>query len=207
MPVLPSTDELKLLGALVALRDGSLVRVRQGHSSDRDLLLRGFQRLSTESRYRRFLVPKPELSEANVHYLTAIDHRDHEAMIGLDEATGEGIGIARYFRNPERPAAAEVAVTVIDDWQGKGLGTLLLGLISARAREEGITTLTALMLATNEEMMAVFQGLGPVQVVDRETGTVEIEMPMPELGLAPALKKLLRIAARSDNAAPLAHRD
>ena len=151
--------------------------------------------------------PKPELSEANIHYLTEIDHHDHEAMIALDEATGEGIGLARCVRNSERPDAAEVAVTVIDDWQERGLGTLLLEVISARAREEGITTFTALMLATNKEMMDVITALGPVRIVDREAGTVEIEMPIPKLGLSPALKKLLRISARNDIVRPLTHRD
>ena len=74
-------------------------------------------------------------------------------MIALDEKTGEGLGVARYVRNPERPDAAEVAVTVIDDRQGKGIGTLLLEVLSARAREEGIATFTALMLAANEAML------------------------------------------------------
>jgi GNAT superfamily N-acetyltransferase len=206
MSLPPSTNELKVLGAPIELRDGSRVRVRQGHSSDRDLLLRGFARLSKESRYRRFLAPKPELSEANIHYLTEIDHHGHEAMIALGEATGEGIGVARYVRDSERPAAAEVAVTVIDDWQGRGLGTLLLEVISARAREEGITTFTALMLATNHEMMDVIKALGPVRIVDQQAGTVEIEMPIPKLGLSPTLKKLLRISARNDIVVPLADR-
>jgi GNAT superfamily N-acetyltransferase len=204
MSLTPSTSELVNLGAPIALRDGSHVRVRQGHSSDRDLLLRGFERLSPESRYRRFLAPMPELTEGMVRYLTEVDHHDHEAIIALDEETGEGIGVARYVRDPDRPQAAEVAVTVIDDWQGRGLGTLLLDVVSARAREEGITTFTALMLATNEEMMDLLKRLDPVRIVDRETGTVEIETPIPAVGLAPALTKLLRIAARHDVAVPLA---
>jgi hypothetical protein len=89
-------------------------------------------------------------------------------------------------------------VTVIDDWQGRGVGTLLLEVLSVRAREEGITTFTALMLATNQEMMDVLEALGPVRIVDRELGTVEIEMPNPRVGLSPVLKKLLRVAARND---------
>jgi GNAT superfamily N-acetyltransferase len=140
----PSTGELISLGAPIILRDGSRVRVRQGHSSDKELLLRGFERLSPESRYRRFLAPMPELTEEIVRYLTEIDHRDHGAMIALDEA-GDGIGVTRYVRDPHRPEVAEVAevaVTVIDDWQGRGLGTLLLEVISARAREQGSSTLT-----------------------------------------------------------------
>ena len=89
---LPSTTELVVLGAPIKLRDGSKVRVRQGHSSDRELLLRGFERLSEESRYRRFLAPMPELSESMIRYLTEVDHHDHEALIALDERTGEGVG-------------------------------------------------------------------------------------------------------------------
>jgi GNAT superfamily N-acetyltransferase len=199
----PSTNELVTLGAPIALRDGSQVRIRQGHSSDKGLLLRGFERLSPESRYRRFLAPMPELSEGMVHYLTEIDHHDHEAMIALDEHTGEGIGVARYVRDPQRPEVAEVAVTVIDDWQGRGLRTLLLEVISARAREEGIATFTALMLATNDEMLDLLRCLDPVRITDRELGTVEIEVPIPEVGVAPALKKVLQIAAAYDVAVPM----
>jgi GNAT superfamily N-acetyltransferase len=197
MSLTPSTNELVILGAPVALRDGSRVRVRQGHGSDRKLLLRGFERLSPESRYRRFLASMPQLTEAMVRYLTEVDHHDHEAIIALDGETGEGIGVVRYVRGTERRDAAEFAVTVIDDWQRRGLGTLLLEVISARAREEGITTLTALILASNQEMMELLNSLGPVRIVDRDPGTVEIEMPVPAVGLSPALSKLLRIAARS----------
>jgi GNAT superfamily N-acetyltransferase len=194
----PSTNELVRLGAPIALRDGARIRIRQGHQSDRDLLLRGFARLSPESRYRRFLVPMPELSEQAVRYLTQIDHHDHEAIIALDEATGEGIGVARYVRDPSRLEAAELAVTVIDDWQARGIGTLLAEVLSARAREEGITTFTALMLAENDEMMDVLSRLGPVRIVDQAAGTVEIEVPISTIGLAPELRRLLRIAAQHD---------
>ena len=124
-----------------------------------------------------------------------VDHHDHEAIVALDEESGEGIGVARYVRSSERPDVAEVAVTVVDGWQGRGLGTRLLEVASARAREEGIGSFTALMLATNQEMMSLLERLGPLRIVDREVGTVEIEMPIPEVGLSPALRKLLRIAA------------
>ena len=128
-------------------------------------------------------------------------------MIALDEETGEGVGVARYVRDRERPDAAEVAVTVIDDWQGRGVGTLLLETLSGRARAEGITTFTALMLATNREMMELFEQLDPMRIVDQATGTVEIEVPIPAIGVAPALRQLLRIAAQHDLAVPLARRN
>jgi len=198
MSSIPSTDELVTLGAPIALRDGSRVRIRQGRRTDRKLLLRGFERLSPQSRYRRFLAPVQELSESAVRYLTEIDHHDHEAMIALDEQTGDGIGVARYVRDPNRPDVAEVAVTVIDDWQGKGLGTLLLEVISARARAEGITRFRALMLATNTTMMDLFEELDRVQIIDRDLGRVEIEVPIPSVGVAPALRKVIRIAAQDE---------
>jgi GNAT superfamily N-acetyltransferase len=193
-----STDELVALGAPLALRDGSRVRLRQIHASDKDLLRRGFERLGGESRYRRFLTPTAQLSEAEVRYLTEVDHHDHEAIVALDEKSGEGIGVARYVRNRERPDVAEVAVTVVDDWQGRGLGTRLLEVASARAREEGVGSFTALMLGTNQEMMSLLERLGALRVVDREVGTVEIEMPIPEVGLSPVLRKLLRVAAGTE---------
>jgi GNAT superfamily N-acetyltransferase len=201
-----ATNDLVVDGAPIALRDGSHVRIRQGRRSDRELLLRGFQRLSPESRYRRFLSPMPRLPEATVRHLTNIDHHDHEAMIALDEQGAEALGVARYVRDPERPEAAEVAVTVVDDWQERGLGTLLLEAISARAREEGVRTFTAWMLARNQEMMDLFQHLGPVEVVDREAGTVEIEVAIPTAGVAPELRELLRLAAKHDVAVPVTRR-
>jgi hypothetical protein len=83
----------------------------------------------------------------------------------------------------------------VDDWQGRGLGALLLGVISARAWEEGIRRSTGLLLASNKEMVEVLEHLVPVRVIDRELGTVEIEVPIPKVGLSPILRKLLRIAA------------
>ena len=199
----PSTTELLTLGAPIVLRDGSRVRLRPGRPDDRELLLRGFERLSVESRYRRFLAPVPELTEAMLRYLTSVDHHDHEAIIALDEQTGEGVGVARYVRSRQRPAVGELAVTVIDDWQGRGLGTALTDVIAARARQEGIAAFTAMMLASNQQMMSLLEHLGEVQVTDREAGTVEIEIPIPAIGLSPALRKLLRLAARHDVAVPL----
>ena len=89
---LPSTDELVRVGAPVTLRDGSRVRIRQGHRADRELLLRGFERLSSESRYRRFLVPVAALTDEMVRYLTEIDHHDHEAMIASTRRRARGSG-------------------------------------------------------------------------------------------------------------------
>jgi RimJ/RimL family protein N-acetyltransferase len=202
-PATPPSEDIVMIGAPIALSDGSRVRIRRLRESDRELLLRGFRRLSPESRYRRFLAPTPRLSEGTVSYLVEIDHRDHEALIAVDEQSGEGVGVARYVRNPARPDAAEVAVTVVDDWQGRGLGTLLLEAITMRAREEGVDTFTAVMLVDNRQMMDLLQRLGAVRVVDRAAGAVEVEVHLPAIGVSPELRKLIRLAAASDTAIPI----
>jgi GNAT superfamily N-acetyltransferase len=200
----PSTTEGQAHSAVATLRDGSRVAVRPVKPSDATLLVRGFERLSDESRYRRFLSSMPELSEAMVRYLTDVDHHDHEALVALDADRGEGVGVARYVRDSADPTRAEAAVTVVDDWQGRGVGTLLLELLAGRAREEDITRFTALMLASNDEMMELLESLGPVRVVDRDAGTVQVEAPLPPGRLSPELRRLLKLSARADTAVPLA---
>jgi EmrB/QacA subfamily drug resistance transporter len=161
----------------VALRDGSEVVIRQVRSSDAPLLADGFARLSPESRRLRFLRRKDELSAAELRCFTDIDHHDHEALGAVDHADGRGVGVARYVRDASDPHSAEIALTVVDDWQGRGLGTELLAQLSGRARAEGIRRFTALVSADNAAMPALLRGVraGPVH---REYGTVEYEIPL-----------------------------
>jgi len=179
----------------VTVRDGSRLVVRPVRPDDRALLLAGFERLGPESRYKRFLAPMPELTDDVVAYLTSVDHHDHEALAAIDPATGEGVGVARFVRLAERPDTAEAAVTVIDDWQGRGVGTILLGLLAERARAEGIVRFTALLLAENRDMLELLEALGSVRVIDRELGTVEIEAELPAKGAGAELRQALRASA------------
>jgi GNAT superfamily N-acetyltransferase len=112
------------------------VLIRPVRRADAPLLADGFARLSARSRRLRFLSPKEELSPAELGYFTDVDHHDHEALGALDHADGRGVGIARYIRDTADPQAAEIAVTVIDDWQGRGLGTELVAQLSERARSK-----------------------------------------------------------------------
>jgi GNAT superfamily N-acetyltransferase len=142
----------------------------------------------------------PAITPKMVHDLTDIDHRDHEAVVALDERTNQGLGIAHYLRSSVRAEVAEVALTVIDDWQGRGLGTLLLEAISARARQEGITAFTALMLDENHRMRRLLDRLGPVRVIEQDRGTMKVEVPIPDVEVSAELRKLLPAAARHDPA-------
>lgn len=178
----------------IPLRDGSSALIRPIRASDKALIRAGFERLTEQSRYRRFLVPLQELSESALRYLTEVDHRDHEALIAVDPESHQAVGVARYIRTTD-PDAAEVAVTVADDWQGKGLGTALLELVAARAREEGISRFIGVMLAANVDMLDLMRRLGPVRVVRRDGGTVEVEAELPEAAPPSGLKAALRLCA------------
>ena len=184
-------------GIAVALRDGSRVLVRPVRPDDRELLLDGFERLGPESRYQRFLAPMAALTEEDITYLTEVDHHDHEALAAIDEESGDGVGVARFIRCADRSDTAEAAVTVIDDWQGRGVGTALLDLLAARARTEGVVRFTALLLAENRDMLEVLEAIGPLHVVDRQSGTIEIEAELPPNGAGSHLRGVLGQAARA----------
>ena len=161
----------------MALRDGSKVVIRQVQPADAPLLADGFARLSDRSRRMRFLARKDRLSAAELRYFTDVDHHDHEALGALDQADGRGVGVARYVRDADDPHAAEIAVTIVDDWQGRGLGTELLARLSCRARAEGIHRFTALVADDNMAMAGLLRNMS-AYLVGRSPGSVEYEIPL-----------------------------
>jgi RimJ/RimL family protein N-acetyltransferase len=168
----------RVRGKRVVLRDGSTVLIRPVRSMDAPLLARGFARLSPQSRWMRFLGTKTSLSAAELRYLTDVDHHDHEAIAALSAADGGGVGIARYVRDTNDPRSAEIAVTIVDEWQGRGLGTELLARLSDRARQAGIDRFTALVSTQNAAMAGLLRKLGAC-LVRRGPGTVEYEVALP----------------------------
>jgi RimJ/RimL family protein N-acetyltransferase len=164
-------------GAQVVLRDGSAVLIRPVRSTDASLLADGFARLSERSRRLRFLGRKNTLTEADLRYFTDVDHHDHEALGAVDHVRGGGVGIARYVRDREDPGAAEIAVTIVDDWQGRGLGTELLARLSDRACQEGIHRFTALVAADNAAVAGLLRSSG-AGLVRRGSGTAEYEIDL-----------------------------
>jgi GNAT superfamily N-acetyltransferase len=178
----------------VRLHDGSEVLVRPIRPEDKEAVRHGFARLSEKSRYQRFLSPIAELTDRQLEYLTEVDHHDHEALAAFDTESGDGVGVARFVREADGESA-ESAVTVLDEWQGRGLGTALCNLLADRAREEGIRRLTAVLLATNREMIQLLATLGPVREVSKESGTVEIEVELPERGIGEHMAGVLRATA------------
>jgi RimJ/RimL family protein N-acetyltransferase len=164
------------------LRDGTVLRLRPLVPADADELRAAFARLSPQSRYLRFFSPVPRLPDAMVRRLTATDGRDHVAIVAetipLYDEPPEPLGIARFIRLRDRPDAAEVAVTVIDEMQGRGLGTLLLGVLAKLARMQDLTTFVASVLVENGAMNGLIRRLGPVSSVHDDQGILVYEVAL-----------------------------
>jgi GNAT superfamily N-acetyltransferase len=180
------------------LSDGTRVTLRHLTPDDRDELHAAFHRLSPESRYRRFFAGMGDLDEHTLDYLMSADGVDHVAIVAatdtLDMKGEQGLGIARFIRLADEPHVAEVAVTVVDDQQGKGLGTLLLGTAARAAVERGITHFRAEILATNGPMLQLLQDLG-VTMQPTGDGTVLCDVTLSEAAFGALIRRLLRVAA------------
>ncbi len=181
---------------MARLRDGSEVTIRKLTPRDAPVLAEAFERLSPQSRDLRFLSAKPRLSSNDLQYLTDVDGHLHEALGAVDKATGRGVGVARFVRLDADAPVAEVAVTVVDDWQRRGLGTLLLERLSERARAEGIERYTALVSGENRAIVGLLDALGArVLSANAASGTVEYEVEVAPVGLGHSLRGALRAAA------------
>ena len=178
------------------LRDGARILIGRLRPSDAPLLASGFAHLSAESRRLRFLTAKPSLSESELRYLTEVDGHWHEALGAIDPETGEGIAVARFIRDRRDPTRAEVAVTVADDWQRRGLGKLMLSRLVDRARDENVARFIALVSTENQGMQALLEGLdAPAHIAHVSGSVAEYEIELAPRGLGAQLEAALRAAA------------
>jgi RimJ/RimL family protein N-acetyltransferase len=145
---------------MLVVADGTRLRFRPIDTGDRDGLASLFARLSPESRRRRFLSAKHELSDAELDYFSDIDHVRHEAIAAIDQRDGSIVGVARYALDGRRPAAAHMAITVVDELQGMGIGAALAIRTVNRARANGVAVLIATTLSENRPARALVRRLG-----------------------------------------------
>jgi RimJ/RimL family protein N-acetyltransferase len=175
------------------------VRVRQIRPEDVPALARAYANLGEQSRYRRFFTAMPELPGQTLRAAAEVDHVDHEALVALPLLSRQIVGECRYIRLAGQPDTADVAVTVVDAWQGRGLGSALLARLSARAVEAGIVYFSAEVLAENRSMLALLPRLGRVEA--ESAGTVvenRIELAEPSGGDEAEFLDLLAAAARGE---------
>lgn len=183
------------------LADGTPVTLRLVRPEDKALLRDGFHRLSAASRYLRFLAAKRELSDAELTQLTELDGVNRLAVgavrTGVDHQA-EGLGVARFARDPANPAVAEAAVTVTDQVQGNGLGSLLLLHLAAAARERGIECFAGEFLATNAAVRQLIEDVCPdaklTALGDVLRAVVPLGGPHEPAGATPAGRLLRQVA-------------
>jgi RimJ/RimL family protein N-acetyltransferase len=183
IPILP------VEGEALPLPDGRRATFRAITPAAKAVIARALRRMSPESIRRRFFSPRRELSDIELERLTAMDGWNRYAIglctVGADGAI-EGIGDARFVRLDEEPRTAEIALTVVDAYQGKGFGKALLARLVAAATIRGVERLQAFVLPDNEPILALFAKYLP-QARWRHTGdhyTADIPLRVAPVRLA-----------------------
>lgn len=180
---------------VVALPDGTRVRLELIGPADRADLVAGFDGLSRRSRYLRFFSAMPTLSPHLVDSLLNTD-ADRHVAIGARLIDSQArveppiLGVARYFRSEGADDTAEPAVAVVDELHGRGLGRALLKALTRHARSRGIVKMRAHALADNERIRRILTASngvlverdGPVMVYDVDIRSRRNRDNLVELG-------------------------
>lgn len=156
---------------------GERARVRPIGPDDAERLADGLSNMSARSRQQRFLVALDRLTRKQLEYLTQIDYVDHLALgVELLPEGGEpvGVGVARQVRLAEAEDLAEVAIAIADDWQGEGVGALLMRHLAAWAWRTGIRRWLAVVLVDNHAMLRLMEHVSdPVENRGTTAGVTE----------------------------------
>ena len=179
----------------VVLTDGATAHLRPIRPDDADGLRRLHSRLSPETIYFRFFAPLPKLPDKDVARFTEVDHIDRIALVA--EVGDEIVGVVRYDR--VTPTDAEVAFSIEDAHQGRGLGSVFLEHVAAAARERGVQRFIATVLPSNRRMLGVFRDAGYVVKAEFEDGVVELSFDLAptETSIAVMVAREHRAEARS----------
>ena len=161
-------------GEHVTLADGGEIVIRPIAPGDEEELAAGFSHLGALTRYRSLAESGVSLTARQLASLTEIDHSSHEALVALDAADGEGIGIARYVRHSDDPRWAELACTVTDAWQRRGVASALMERLAARARAAGITHFLARAMLGDEPARRLLAHVADHITEHRDGGIVEL---------------------------------
>lgn len=161
--VYPASDESDIV-----LKDGAALHLRPIRADDAAGLLALYDRLSPDSLYFRFFAV-PDKDAGKAQYLARVDYESRYALVA--ETEGAIVGVARWERFADRPSHAEVAFTVADAFQGRGLGSLLFQRLAELARARRITVFEAEVLKNNERMLRLFARTG-LTLSTRDQGSV-----------------------------------
>jgi RimJ/RimL family protein N-acetyltransferase len=158
------------------LRDGRRVTIRALRPDDEAGLTEAVEGLSAASLHRRFFAVKRNFSDREKEFFLHVDFVNHVALVAeiADGSAARIVGGARYIVGS--PGSAEVAFAIVDEFQGQGLGTLLMRHLLTLARSGGLNTLVAEVLAENAAMLKVFEKSGVEMQTRRDAGVVHVQM-------------------------------
>jgi GNAT superfamily N-acetyltransferase len=172
------------------LRIGTEVSIRVATPLDSEKLRAMFSRTSSETIYRRFHLPYPEVPEWMITLMLGADHHK-EALVAVAEE--KVVGHAMYVGLGDG-TEAEMAIVVEDGWQSKGVGRSLLSELARRGRLRGVETFTAEALATNRPMLGLAARFAGTEYAMAE-GVCQVRMPLHTPGSAPYTERTDRRAA------------
>ena len=146
----------------LTLKDGRLVRFRHVQPSDEGLITEAISTASRETLLHRFFSPIRKVSPELLRKMLDIDRQKETCIVGLSQSEPKTRLIcgARYIKLP-KPGAAEIALTVHDDFQRRGLGTFLLKLLIKLGRAEGLRWFEADVMSSNTGMLKLLERAGP----------------------------------------------
>ncbi|WP_156746221.1 GNAT family N-acetyltransferase [Mycobacterium sp. 1423905.2] len=177
----------------VRLRDGTELTLRPVLPGDRERTVHGHVHFSSETLYRRFMSARVP-TERLMHYLAEVDYVDHFVWVMTDG--GDPVADARFVRDEADPTVAEIAFTVADAYQGRGIGTFLIDALAVAARVDGVERFSARMLSDNLPMRTIMDRHGAVwQREDIGVITTIIDVPR-QLSLSRPMVEQIRHAAR-----------
>lgn len=144
----------------------------------------GYERLSADSKFQRFVSPIPQLSESLLDQLVdSVDGVDHVAYyLFVEDWHDLPVGIGRIVRYPDEPDLADIAVTVQDEWQGRGIATALVAFL-VEHRPVGVTRLETVVADDNPASLALLRRIGPAEVTHSQ-GVHEVRILLGEEQLA-----------------------
>jgi len=176
------------------LADGTRLVVRDIRPDDAPKLRQGFHALSQASRYQRFMGQVADLTPSMLEYLTRVDGVDHVALVALRLDPGEReqelVGVARSIRDERRPHAAEVAITIADELQGRGLGTCMLQALVQLDRARAIDLLLAHALPSNGAIRRLLSAHGELREVE---GVLQLRLDGAPHGLAAIARRVTSV--------------
>lgn len=158
------------------LGNGLRLQIRALRHEDRDALVAAAESASEQLIHRRFFGPRRHFSEQEISYFVDVDFVNHVALVAVADENGQSqiAGGGRYV--VVQPGEAEVAFTVIDRYQGQGIGSVLMKHIGILASDAGLRELIAEVLPENVPMLRVFQNSGFPVVVARDPEVMQIRL-------------------------------